>query len=70
MAFKTIARRTIPYPLGTYYEDKWCPHPVQTALAADDNGALAVQATLIVVGSDSDGEELLAHPTELLFDGK
>ena len=62
MASKPIAKRTIACSLGTYCEDQWCPHAMQVALAADSNGALAVQVVPIVAGNDSDGEELLAHP--------
>ena len=54
MASKPIAKRTIPWPLGTCHEGQWCSHAVQAALAADGNGAPAVQVGSIVMGSDSD----------------
>ena len=63
MASKPIAKWIIPCPLGTCHEDQWCPHAVQAALAADGNGAPAVRVGPIEVGSNGDGEELLAHPT-------
>ena len=62
MASKPIAKRNIPCPLGTFREDQWCPHAVQAALAADGNEAPAVRMGPIEVGSNGDGEELLAHP--------
>ena len=62
MASKPIAKRTIHCPLGIYHEDQWCPHAVQAALAADGNGVPAVRVDPIEVGSNSDGEELHAHP--------
>ena len=51
-----------PLPLGTYREYQWCPHAVHADLTSDGNGALAVQATLIVVGNGGKDEALLAHP--------
>ena len=63
MASKPIAKRTIPCTLGTYHEYRWCPHAVQAAMAADGNGVLAVRVGPIEVGSNGDGEELLAHPS-------
>ena len=65
MASKPIAKRSIPCPLGTFREDQWCPHAVQAALAADGNGAPAARVGSIIVGSDGDGEELLAHPPRI-----
>ena len=62
MASKPIAKRTIPCPLGSCHEDQWCFHAVQAALAADGNGAPTVRVGPIEVGSNGDGEELLAHP--------
>ena len=62
MASKPIVRRTILCPLGTYHEDQWCPHAVQIGLAADGNGIPVVQVGPIEVGSNGNGEELLAHP--------
>ena len=62
MALKPIVRRTIPCLLGTCYKDQWCPHTVKTTLATDGDGTPAVQATSIMVGSDSDGKELLGLP--------
>ena len=62
MASKPTTKRTIPFPLGTCHEDQWCPHIMQTALAADGNGAPAVRVGSIMVGNDGDGKELLAHP--------
>ena len=38
------------------------PHAVQAALAADGNGVPTVRLGPIEVGSNGDGEELLAHP--------
>ena len=62
MASRPIAKRTIPYPLGTCHEDQWCPHAVRAAPVADGNRTLPVWVGPILVGNDGDGEELLAHP--------
>ena len=67
MALKPTSRRAIPCPLGTYWEDQWCLHAVQAALAADYNGVPAVWATPIVAGDDGDGEEWLAHPPGIVL---
>ena len=67
MASKPTSRRAIPCPLGTCREDQWCPHAVQAALAADDNGAPAVRATPIEAGNDGNGEEWLAHPLGIVM---
>ena len=56
-----ISKKTIPCPLGTCHEEKWCSHAVQAALAADGNEALAVWATPIVEGNVGEGVELLSH---------
>ena len=70
MASKPIANRTIHCLLGTYCEDQWCPHTVQAALVADSNWAPVVLVGPIVVGSNGDGKELLAHPLGLHCGGK
>ena len=62
MASKPIAKRSIPCPLGTYYKEQWCPHAVQAALTADNNGALTVRVALIVADNGNDDEGLLVHP--------
>ena len=67
MALKLMAKRTIPCSLGTCHEDQWCPHVVQTALAANIKGALAVRTTPIVAGNVGEGEELLAHPSGIVL---
>ena len=67
MSSKPIARRSIPCPLGTCPEDRWCPHALQAALAADGNGAPAVRATPIVAGKWAKAKSCFRIPLGLRY---
>ena len=70
MELKPIARRTIPYPMGTCCKDQWCPHVMQTALATDGNGTPTVRATPIMGEATAMERSCSCIPLGLLCGGK